>query len=117
MFAAVQYTSHYLAGVSMICKASPRLAKWHGQQLASSKAKGILFNLDLSKEVLLNLETTHVLFRNPKFVNNNRNSPQALWMRGNGGMMRITQKADLPGLLPDHIEPAETWFSHKVITD
>ena len=31
-------------------------------------------------------------------------------------MMRITQKADLPGLYPDHIKPAETWFSPKAIT-
>jgi hypothetical protein len=38
-------------------------------------------------------------------------------MSGNGGMMRITQKADLPGLFPSHIEPAETWFSQKAITN
>ena len=38
-------------------------------------------------------------------------------MSGNGGMMRITQKADLPGLFPSHIEPAETWFSSKAITN
>ena len=31
--------------------------------------------------------------------------------------MRITQKADLPGLFPDYIEPAETWFSPKAITN
>ena len=30
-------------------------------------------------------------------------------------MMRITQKADLPGLFPDHIKPAETLFSPKAI--
>ena len=88
-------SNNFLYGVSMICKASPRLAKWHGQQFASAKAKGTLFDLDLSKEVLLDLETTHVLYCNPKFVNNIRDSLQALWMSGNGGMMRITQKADL----------------------
>jgi hypothetical protein len=38
-------------------------------------------------------------------------------MSGNGGMMRITQKADLPGLYSDHIKPAETWFSSKAITN
>ena len=38
-------------------------------------------------------------------------------MSGNGGMMRITQKADLPGLFPDHIKPAETWFLDKAITN
>ncbi len=38
-------------------------------------------------------------------------------MSGNGRMMRITQKADLPGLFPSHIEPAETWFSQKAITN
>ena len=32
-------------------------------------------------------------------------------------MMSITQKADLPGLFPDHIKPAETWFSPKAITN
>ena len=31
--------------------------------------------------------------------------------------MRITQKADLPGLFLDHIKPAETWFSPKAITN
>ncbi len=31
--------------------------------------------------------------------------------------MRITQKADLPGLFPSHIELAETWFSQKAITN
>ena len=31
--------------------------------------------------------------------------------------MRITQKADLPGLYPDHIKPAEMWFSPKAITN
>ena len=29
--------------------------------------------------------------------------------------MRITQKADLPGLFLSHIEPAETWFSSKAL--
>ena len=82
-----------------------------------AKKKGTLFNLDLSEEVLLDLESTHVLFCNPKFVNNIRESPQALWMSGNGGMMRITQKADLLGLFPDHTKPAETWFSDKAITN
>ena len=81
------------------------------------RKKGTLFDLDLSEEVLLDSETTHVLFCNPKFVNNIRESPQALWMSGNGGMMRITQKADLPGLFPDHIKPADTWFSRKAITN
>ena len=38
-------------------------------------------------------------------------------MSGNWGMMRITQKADLPGLFPDHIKQAETWFSDKAITN
>jgi len=103
--------------VSMICEASLQLVKWHGQQFASAKNRGTLFGLDLSKEVLLDLETTLVLFCDPKFVNNIRDFPQALQMSGNGGMMRITQKADLPGLLPDHIKPAETWFSHKAITN
>ena len=87
------------------------------QKFASAKVKGALFDLNLSKEVLLDLETTHVLFCNPKFVNNIRDSPQALQMSSNGGMMRITQKADLPGLFPSHIEPAETWFSQKAITN
>ncbi len=32
-------------------------------------------------------------------------------------MMRITQKADLLGLFPIHIKPAETWFSQKAITN
>ena len=31
--------------------------------------------------------------------------------------MMITQKVDLPGLFPDHIKPAETWFSPKAITN
>jgi hypothetical protein len=111
-------SNNFLAGVSMICEASPQLAKWHGQQFASAKKKGTLFDLDLSKEVLLDLETTHVLFCNPKLVNNIRDSTQALWMSGNGGMMRITQKSDFPGLFPDHIKPAETWFSPpKAITN
>ena len=91
-------SNNFLAGMSMICEASPRLAKWHRQQFASAKKIGTLFDLDLSEEVLLYSETTHVLFCNPKLVNNIRDSPQALRMRGNGGMMRITQKADLPGL-------------------
>jgi hypothetical protein len=110
-------SNNFLAGMSIICKASPRLAKWHGQQFASAKKNGTLFDLDLSEEVLLDLKTTHVLFCNPKFVNNIRDSPQALWKSGNGRMMRITQKADLPGLFPDHIKPAETWFSDKAITN
>jgi hypothetical protein len=38
-------------------------------------------------------------------------------MSGNGVMMRITQKADLSGLFLSHIEPAETWFSQKAITN
>jgi len=50
-------------------------------------------------------------------VNNIRDSLQALWMSGSGEMMRITQKADLPGLFPDHIKPDETWFSRKAITN
>ena len=31
--------------------------------------------------------------------------------------MRITQKADLPGLYPDHIKLAETCFSPKAFTN
>ena len=38
-------------------------------------------------------------------------------MSGNREMMRITQKADLPGLFLSHIKPAETWFSQKAITN
>ena len=102
--------------MSMMCEASPRFSKWHGQQFASSKKKGTFLDLDLSGEILLDLETTHVLFCNSKLVNNIRDSPQALQMSGNGGMMRITQKADLPGLYPDHIKPADTWFSRKAMT-
>jgi hypothetical protein len=101
----------------MICEASPRLATWHGEQFANAKAKGSVCDLNLTKKVLLDSETTHVLFCNPKFMNNIRDSPQALWMSGNGGMMRITQKAYLPGLFPSHIDPAETWFSQKDITN
>ena len=85
-------SNNFLAGNIMICKASPRLAKWHIQQFASAKKKDTLFDLDLSVEVLLDSETNHVLFCYPKLVNNIRDSPQALWMSGNGGMMRITQK-------------------------
>ena len=55
-------SNNFLAGVSMICEASSRLAKWLGQQFSSAKAKGTLFNLDLREEVLLDSETTHVLF-------------------------------------------------------
>ncbi len=110
-------SNNFLAGISMISKASPRLATWHGKQFANAKAKGSVRNLNLTEEVLLDSEMTHVLFCNPKFVNNMRESPQALWMSGNGGMMRITQKSDLPGLFPSHIKPAETWFSQKAITN
>ncbi len=110
-------SNNFLAGISMISKASPRLATWHGQQFANAKAKGSVCNLNLTEEVLLDSEMTHVLFCNPKFVNNIRDSPQALRMSGDGGMMRITQKADLSGLFPSHIEPAETWFSQKAITN
>ncbi len=110
-------SNNFLAGLSMISEASPRFAKWHGQQFANAKAKGSVCELNLTEEVLLDSETTHVLFCNPKFVRNIRESHQALRMSGNGGMMRITQKADLPGLFPSHIEPAETWFSHKAITN
>ena len=83
-------SNSFLSGLSMICEASPRLEKWHGQQFASTKKKGTLFDLDLSEEVLLDLETTHILFCNPKLVYNIWDSPQALQMSGNGGMMRIT---------------------------
>ena len=31
--------------------------------------------------------------------------------------MRITQRAELPGLFPDHIKPAKTWFLSKAITN
>ena len=101
----------------MISEASPRLATWHGQQFSYAKAKGSVCDLNLTKEVLLDSEMTHVPFCNPKFVNNIRESPQALRMSGNRGMMRITQKADLPGLLLDLIKLAETWFSPKAITN
>ena len=96
-------SNNFLAGISMISKASPRLATWHGQQFANAKAEGSVCDLNLTEEVLLDSDTTHVFFCNPKFVNNIRESPQALRMSGNGGMMRITQKADLPGLFPSHI--------------
>jgi hypothetical protein len=101
-------SNNFLAGLSMISEASPRFAKWHRQQFANAKAKGSVCELNLTEEVLLDSETTHVLFCNPKFVRNIRESHQVLRMSGNGGMMRITQKADLPGLFPSHIEPAET---------
>jgi hypothetical protein len=110
-------SNNFLDGISMISEASPRLATWHGQQFANAIAKGSVCDLNLTKEVLLDSETTHVLFCKPKFVNNIRESPQALRMSGNGGMMRITQKADLPGLFPSNIEPAETWFSQKATTN
>ena len=110
-------SNNFLAGMSMMCEASPRFAKWQGQQFASAKKKSVFLNLNLSEEILLDSETTHVLFCNPKLVNNIRDSPQALRLSGNGGMMRVTQKADLPGLYPTHIKPAETWFSEKAITN
>ena len=87
-------SNNFLAGISMISEASPRLATWHGEQFANAKAKGSVCDLNLTEEVLLDSETTHVLFCNPKFVNSIRESPQAHRMSGNGGMMRITQKAD-----------------------
>ena len=110
-------SNNFLAGMSMLCEGSPRLAEWHGQQFAPAKKKGKFLDLDLREEVLLDSETTHALFCNPKLVNNIRDSSTSLRMSGNGGMMVITQKADLPGLYPDHIKPAETWFSSKAITN
>jgi hypothetical protein len=103
--------------MNVMCEASPRFAKWHGQQFASAKEKGTFLDLDLSEEVLLDSETTHVLFCNSELVNNIIDSPQALQMSGNGGMMRITKKADLPGLYPSHMKPVETWLLDKAITN
>ncbi len=52
-------SNNFLAGLSMISEASPRLATWHGQQFANAKAKGTVCELDLTEEVLLDSETTH----------------------------------------------------------
>jgi hypothetical protein len=41
-------SNNFLAGMSMMCEARPRFAKWHGQQFASAKKKGTFLNLDLS---------------------------------------------------------------------
>ena len=77
-------SNNFLARISMICEASLRLATWHGEQFDNAKAKSSVCDLSLTEEVLLDSETTHVLFCNPKFVNNIRDSPQALRMSGNG---------------------------------
>ncbi len=42
-------SNNFLAGISMINKASPRLEIWHGQKFANAKAKGSVCNLNLTE--------------------------------------------------------------------
>jgi hypothetical protein len=38
-------------------------------------------------------------------------------MSGNGGVVKVTHKADLPGLYPVGMETAKTWFHKDCITN
>ena len=106
-------SNNFLASMSKMCEASPRFAKWHGQQFASDKKKGTFLKLDLSEDVLLNSKTTHVLFCNSKLVNNIRDSPQALRMSGDGGTMRITKNVGGEGLDRSRCSRRSSLVTHR----
>jgi hypothetical protein len=71
---------------------------------------GKLINLDLQEVILLDSQSTMLLFCNSKLISNKRKSDQLLKLHSNGGTMMINHIADIG-------EGQSVWFSKKAITN
>jgi len=56
--------------------------------------------MDLKSQILLDSQSTHDVFCNPKHVTNIRKARRTLVLSTNGGGMKISQEADVIGLYP-----------------
>ena len=66
---------------------------------------------------LLDSQTTHNLCCNPRMVKKIKKAQKTLNMSDNRGVMKITQEAKVPGLYPEGMKPAQTWFNKRCITN
>ena len=100
------------AGIALLQEASPMLAEY----ISMAHKAGNLTMLDLREVWLLDSQTTYNLCCNPNMVAKIKKAQKMLNMSGNGGKMKITQEAKVPGLYPEGMKPAQTWFDVRYVT-
>jgi hypothetical protein len=82
----------FVAAASFMAEMCPNLQK--GVLLAMQAS------MDLKLHILLDSQSTHDVFCNPKHVTNIRKAKRNLVLSTNGGGMKISQEADVTGLYP-----------------
>jgi len=73
-------------------------------------------SMDLTKQVLIDSQTTHDVFCNKKYVTDIRRAKRDLVLSTNGGGMRISQEADVPGLYPVGCD-SKVYYDTRAITN
>ena len=82
----------FVAAASFMAEMCPKLQQ--GVLLAMRSS------MDLKSQILLDSQSTHDVFCNPKYVRNIRKAKRDLVLSTNGGGMKISQEADVTGLYP-----------------
>ena len=73
-------------------------------------------HLKLSEVILIDSQTTHDVFCNPKYVGNVRKAKKDLHLSTNGGGMRISREADVLGLYPTGYDDT-VYYDRDAITN
>jgi len=98
----------FVAAASFMAEMCPKLLK--GVLLAMRTS------MDLRSQVLLDSQSTHDVFCNPKYVSNIRKAKRDLVLSTNGGGMKISQEADVSGLYPVG-HNSTVYFDPRAITN
>ena len=86
------------------------------EYISMAHQAGDLSMLDRREVRLLDSQTTHNLCCNPRMVAKIKKAQKILNISDNGGDTKITEEAKVPGLYPEGMNPAQTWFDMRCIT-
>jgi hypothetical protein len=105
-------SSNFVAAMAILQDEYPELYKG----IVVAHKSGAMEKLNLRNSILINSQTTHDVFCNKKYDKNIRKAVRTIHLSTNGGTMKITCEADVPGLYPVGSD-ATVYFDHDTITN
>ena len=105
-------SSNFVAAMAILRDEYPKLY----EGIVMAHKSGEIEKLNLRNSILINSQTTHYVFCNESYVKNIRKAVRMLHLTTNGGTMKITCEADVPGLYPVGSD-ATVYFDHGAITN